>query len=65
MHFDEGEALPTVSRELDLATGGWAPKRRVLHSQDFTGLEIERTLISQICRRIVSPSLKITWPWIF
>ena len=47
MHFDERE-LANGHRELDLAREGGHSKRRVLHSQDFTGLEIERTLISQI-----------------
>ncbi len=47
MHFDERE-LENGVRELDLAREGGHSKRRVLHFQDFTGFEIERTLVAQI-----------------
>lgn len=47
MRFDERE-LGNGLRELDLAREGGHSKRRVLHFQDFTGSEIERTLVAQI-----------------
>jgi L-aspartate oxidase len=47
MHFDERELEDGV-RELDLGREGGHSKRRVLHFQDFTGFEIERTLVAQI-----------------
>ena len=47
MHFDERE-LANGIRELDLGREGGHSKRRVLHFQDFTGFEIERTLVSQV-----------------
>jgi len=47
MHFDERHA-GNGGRELDLGKEGGHSKRRVLHFQDSTGLEIERTLVAQI-----------------
>ena len=47
MHFDERE-LANGARELDLGREGGHSKRRVLHFQDHTGFEIERTLVAQI-----------------
>ena len=47
MHFDERE-LANGARELDLGREGGHSKRRVLHFQDHTGFEIERTLVGQI-----------------
>ena len=65
MHFDERELANGV-RELDLGREGGHSKRRVLHFQDFTGFEIERTLIyarSPLTR--ASRFWKITWLWTF
>ena len=47
MHFDERQ-LENGVRELDLGKEGGHSKRRVLHFQDFTGFEIERTLVAQV-----------------
>jgi L-aspartate oxidase len=47
MHFDERE-LANGERELDLGREGGHSKRRVLHFQDSTGYEIERTLVERI-----------------
>jgi L-aspartate oxidase len=47
MRFDERE-LGNGLRELDLAREGGHSKRRVLHFQDLTGSEIERTLVAEI-----------------
>jgi L-aspartate oxidase len=47
MHFDK-RALANGARELDLGKEGGHSKRRVLHFQDHTGFEIERTLVAQI-----------------
>lgn len=47
MHFDERE-LANGERELDLGREGGHSKRRVLHFQDATGFEIERTLVERI-----------------
>lgn len=47
MHFDERE-LANGERELDLGREGGHSKRRVLHFQDATGYEIERTLVERI-----------------
>lgn len=47
MHFDRRETLNGES-ELDLGKEGGHSKRRVLHFQDSTGMEIERTLLDRI-----------------
>lgn len=47
MHFDRRETM-NGEDELDLGKEGGHSKRRVLHFQDSTGSEIERTLLDQI-----------------
>lgn len=47
MHFDRRETM-NGDNELDLGKEGGHSKRRVLHYQDCTGMEIERTLLEQI-----------------
>lgn len=47
MHFDRRDT-GNGSRELDLGKEGGHSKRRVLHFQDSTGLEIERTLVAAL-----------------
>ncbi len=47
MHFDE-RTVENGERELDLGREGGHSKRRVLHFQDSTGMEIERTLIARV-----------------
>ena len=48
LHFDEREV--SGHREPDLGREGGHSKRRVLHVQDVTGLEIERTLLRELAR---------------
>ncbi len=48
LHFDERNNAG--HRELDLAREGGHSKRRVLHVQDVTGLEIENTLLRELER---------------
>ena len=47
MSFDLRER-PDGITELDLGREGGHSKRRILHAQDFTGLEIENTLLSAV-----------------
>jgi len=47
MQFDRRETM-NGENELDLGKEGGHSKRRVLHFQDSTGMEIERTLLDQI-----------------
>ncbi|MGI9086592.1 MAG: L-aspartate oxidase [Chthoniobacterales bacterium] len=54
LHFDEREV--SGHRELDLGREGGHSKRRVLHVQDMTGAEIEKTLLSELAR---SPSVQL------
>ena len=48
LHFDEREV--SGHREPDLGREGGHSKRRVLHVQDVTGLEIENTLLRELQR---------------
>jgi len=47
MSFDLREK-PDGGTELDLGREGGHSKRRILHAHDFTGLEIEKTLVSAV-----------------
>ena len=49
VHFDERETMDSKGApELDLGKEGGHSRRRVLHSQDTTGREIERTLLKAV-----------------
>src|SRR5436309_10077626 len=48
LHFDEREV--SGHREFDLGKEGGHSKRRVLHVQDVTGKEIEKTLLRELER---------------
>jgi len=50
MHFDQRDVAG--HREMDLGREGGHSKRRVLHAQDVTGLEIERTLLHELKRAL-------------
>ena len=56
LHFDDRDV--SGHREPDLGREGGHSKRRVLHVQDVTGLEIEKTLLRELDR---SPRSK---PWL-
>lgn len=47
MHFDE-RATPEGGQEHDLGREGGHSKRRILHSKDTTGLEVEKTLLTAV-----------------
>jgi L-aspartate oxidase len=49
LHFDEREN--SGHRQFDLGREGGHSKRRVLHVQDVTGKEIEKTLLQELARR--------------
>jgi L-aspartate oxidase len=57
MHFTERE-VPNTSglRELDLGREGGHSKRRILHAQDVTGREIERSLLAAVA---LQPNIQI------
>ena len=55
MHFDRRETM-NGEHELDLGKEGGHSKRRVLHFQDSTGMEIERTLLDRIAAH---PSIEV------
>jgi len=55
MSFDLREA-PDGHVELDLGREGGHSKRRILHAHDFTGLEIEKTLIAAVEKH---PSIRV------
>ncbi|MBU3665423.1 MAG: L-aspartate oxidase [Chthoniobacterales bacterium] len=55
MSFDLRER-PDGITELDLGREGGHSKRRVLHAQDFTGLEIENTLLAAVDKH---PSIRV------
>ncbi|MFN2508418.1 MAG: L-aspartate oxidase [Chthoniobacterales bacterium] len=54
LHFDEREV--SGHREPDLGKEGGHSKRRVLHVQDMTGLEIEKTLLRELTH---SPNVEL------
>ena len=57
VHFDEREIpLGNGATELDLGREGGHSKRRVLHSQDTTGREIERILLAAVAAH---PNIKV------
>ncbi|MBJ7325918.1 MAG: L-aspartate oxidase [Chthoniobacterales bacterium] len=55
MSFDLREA-PDGHVELDLGREGGHSKRRILHAHDFTGLEIEKTLLAAVEKH---PSIRV------
>jgi L-aspartate oxidase len=55
MSFDLREK-PEGGTELDLGREGGHSKRRILHAHDFTGLEIEKTLVTAVERH---PSITV------
>ncbi len=55
VQFDEREA-PGGQHQLDLAREGGHSKRRILHSRDYTGREIERALLASVA---AEPRIKV------
>src|SRR5438309_12059811 len=52
MHFSEREvARANGARELDLGKEGGHSKRRILHAQDVTGREVERSLLAAVAEQ--------------
>ena len=52
MHFSEREvARANGARELDLGKEGGHSKRRILHAQDVTGREVERSLLAAVAQQ--------------
>jgi L-aspartate oxidase len=49
-------------QELELGMEGGHSKRRIVHTKDRTGMEVERALLRRPKRMKRLPSMKIMWP---